>query len=214
MLQTLPPKQQRLLTYLREYITATGTSPSLRQVAQDLGISHTAVSQTIKLLESKGLIRREGRYGRMIYLMHSDRQTAGIHRIKEVPVVGRIAAGLPMYGQQEYDGSIVVDSDFYKGENLFALYVKGDSMIGAGILHGDLVICEPRQFAHNGEIVVALIRNEEATVKRFFLREGQIVLEPENPAYSAMVYKLGEVLIQGKVVGVQRGPEVMERLRP
>ena len=211
---SLTPKQQRLLGYVRECIAKTGVSPSLRQVAQALGVSHTAVSQTMRLLENKGLIKREGRYGRTVHLMNPERQTAGVHRMKEVPVVGRIAAGLPMYGQQEYDGSIVIDSDFYKGENLFALYVKGDSMTGAGILHGDLVICEPRQFAHNGEIVVALIRNEEATVKRFFLREGRIILEPENPGYTALTYHLGEVLIQGKVVGVQRGPEVMERLRP
>lgn len=214
MQRSLTPKQQRLFTYIKDCIAKTGASPSLRQAAQDLGVSHMTVSQTIKILETKGLIKREGRYQRAIRLSSIDHRPVDAHRMKAVPVVGRIAAGLPMYAQEEYAGTVLVDSNFYKGENLFALYVKGDSMTGAGILHGDLVLCEPRQFAHNGEIVVALIRNEEATVKRFFLREGRIVLEPENPAYSACAYRLGEVLVQGKVVGVQRGPEVMERLRP
>jgi len=209
---SLTSKQQRLLTYIQDHIAKTGISPSLRQAAQDLGISHTAVSQTLKLLEKKSLIKREGRYQRMVYLMNPDRQTAGVHRWKEVPVIGRITAGLPMYAQQEWDGSIVIDADFYKGENFFALYVIGDSMINAGILDGDLAICEPRQYANNGEIVVALIHNEEATVKRLFIRPDHIVLQPENPKYAAMRYGFDEVLVQGKVIGIHRGPNVMQRL--
>jgi repressor LexA len=209
---SLTPKQQRLLTYIQDHIAETGISPSLRQAAQVLGISHTAVSQTLKLLENKSLIKREGRYQRAIYLMNPGRQSAGVHRWKEVPVIGKITAGLPMYAQQEWDGSIVIDSDFYKGENLFALYVIGDSMINAGILDGDLAICEPRQYANNGEIIVALVHNEEATVKRFFVRDGHIVLQPENPKYTAMQYGFDEVLVQGKVVGIQRNPDVMQRL--
>jgi len=130
----------------------------------------------------------------------------------EVPVVGSIAAGLPLYAQQEWDGSVVVDAAIYRASNLFALRVKGDSMKDAAILEGDLVICEPRQYAKNGEIIVALINQEEATVKRFFLRKKHIELRPENPAYKPMTYPFNEVLVQGKVIGIQRGPEVVERL--
>lgn len=213
-LPPLTPKQKRLLTYLRERMAQTGVFPSLRQAAQDLGISHTAVAQMLKLLEAKELVRREGRYQRAVHLINPLRQTEGIHRWKEVPVIGRITAGLPMYAQQEWEGGIVVDSDMYKGSHLFALYVKGDSMTNAGILDGDLAICEPRQYAENGEIVAALIRQEEATVKRFFVREGRIVLQPENPAYAPMIYGFDEVLVQGKIIGIQRGPDVMKRLNP
>lgn len=85
-------------------------------------------------------------------------------------------------------------------------------MKGVAILEGDLVICEPRQYAENGEIVVALIHQEDATVKRFFLRQTHIELRPENPAYPPVKYNFDEVLVQGKVVGVQRGPEVVDRL--
>jgi repressor LexA len=209
---SLTPKQKRLLNYLKERITETGIFPSLRQAANDLGISHTAVAQMLKLLEKKELIKREGRYQRTVYLMNADQQPSGIHRWKEVPVIGRITAGLPMYAQQEYNGSIVVDLNVYKGSSLFALSVNGDSMINAGILDGDIAICEPRQYAENGEIIVALIHQEEATVKRFFVRDDHIVLEPENPAYEPMRYNFAEVLVQGKVIGIQRGTEAMQRL--
>ncbi len=209
---SLTSKQQRLLDYFKEQIAHTGASPSLRQTAQDLDISHTAVAQTLKILEKAGLIKREGRYRRRIYLIDAPGQLAGIHRWRNVPVVGRVTAGLPMYAQQEWEGSIVVDSDLYKGENLFALRVQGDSMINAGILDGDLAICEPRQYARDREIVVALIGNDEATVKRFFLRAGSIVLQPENPAFEARSYAFDEILVQGKVIGIHRGPDVMQRL--
>lgn len=208
----LTEKQQRLLGYLRAYIGETGSAPSLRTAARDLGVSHAAVAQTLKILEEKNLARREGRYGRNIHLVGGNRQTDGLHRWREVPVIGRIAAGRPVYAQQEWEESIVVDAGIYKGADLFALFVKGDSMSGAGILHGDLALCEPRQYAENGEIVVALVHSEEATVKRFFAHADHILLRPENPAYAAVRYGFGEVLVQGKVVGIQRGPEGMQRL--
>ncbi len=211
---SLTPKQKRLMAYLQRQVSEKGIFPSLRQAALDLGISHTAVAQMLKLLEKKERIKREGRYQRMVYLMNPVQQTLGVHRWKEVPVIGKITAGLPIYAQQEWTGSIVIDSDVYRGNNLFALYVAGDSMINAGILNGDLAICEPRQYADNGEIVVALIHQEEATIKRFFIQDGRILLQPENPDYPTMQYHFDEVLVQGKVIGIHRGPEVMQRLNP
>lgn len=212
MQPNLTPKQQRLLRYLEREITRTGKAPSLRQAATDMGVSHAAVSQLIKALEEKGTVKREGRYSRTVHLLNRARETAGIMRWIEVPIIGKIAAGLPLYAQQEWDGSVVVDAAMHRGPNLFALRVKGDSMKGAAILEGDLVICEPRQYAENGEIVVALVHQEEATVKRFFRRKSHIELRPENPAYRPMTYAFNEVLIQGKVVGIQRGPEVVAKL--
>jgi len=200
----LTPKQRQFLDYLERIIARTGKAPSLREAAADRGVSHAAVSQLIRALEEKGYLRRDGRYGRAIYLLNRTSRTAAVHRGREVPIIGKVTAGLPMYAQQEWDGTVLIDGDIYRGSNLFALRVKGDSMRGAGILAGDLVVCEPRQYAHNGEIVVALIENEEATVKRFFLHEDYIELRPENKAYPAMHYSFGEVMVQGKVVGVIR----------
>lgn len=207
MQPTLTAKQQRVLDYLRQEITTSGQAPSLRQAAADLGVSHAAIAQILKALEEKGSLKREGRYSRTVHLLNRARETSASQRWREVPVIGRVTAGLPMYAQTEWDGSTVLDAAVFRGQNLFALRVKGESMKNIGILDGDLAICEPRQYAQNGEIVVALINNEEATVKRFFLRKKYIELRPENTDYSPMRYGFDEVLVQGKVIGIQRGPE-------
>ena len=203
-MDTLTPTQQRLLDYLRRKIASDGRVPSLREAASDLAVSHAAVARTLRVLESKGLLKREGRYGRTVYLLNRAREVSALQRGRDMPIVGRIAAGLPMYAQADWNGSITVDAEVFRGQNLFALKVRGDSMKGAGILDGDLVICEPRQYAQNGEIVVALIHGEEATVKRFFRRAGHIELRPENPGHALMRYGFDEVLVQGKVIGLQR----------
>jgi len=115
-----------------------------------------------------------------------------------------------MYAQQEWGGSLVLDASVYPGQNLFALKIQGHSMKNAGILDQDLAICEPRQYARDREIVVALIHHEEATVKRFFLLPDGIELRPENPDFTPQIYGFDEVLIQGKVIGIVRGPQGME----
>lgn len=206
MARDITPRQRRLLTYLDTEIARSGSTPSLRQAAAALGISHAAVSQHIKALENKGYIKRDGHYSRDILLLNPSPEAAAAARGVTVPIVGRIAAGLPLYAQQEWDGSVLVDAAVYRRRHLFALRVKGDSMKDAAILDNDLVICEPRQFAENGEIIVALLHQEEATVKRFFRHAAAIELRPENPRYKPMRYGFDDVLIQGKVVGVQRGP--------
>jgi repressor LexA len=203
----LTPKQERFWAYLQEIAAREGQVPSLRRAAQDLGISHAAVAQHLRLLEQKGYVRRAGRYSRTVHLLNPARQTAGVQRWREVPIIGRITAGLPMYAQTEWDGSLVLDSTVFRGTHLFVLRIKGDSMRDAGIRDGDLAVCQPRQYAHNGEIVVALIGDEEATVKRFFLHADHIELRPANPRYGPLWLNFDEVLVQGKVVGIQRGPE-------
>ena len=204
MRRKLTDKQTHLLAYLQQAIKQEGEAPSLRQAASDLGVSHAAVAQILRALEDKGYVKREGRYSRTIHILNRARETAGHQRWREIPVVGQVTAGLPMYAQEEWDGSVVLDAGLFRGQNLFALRIKGDSMQGAGMLDGDLAICEPRQYAQNGEIVVALIHSEEATVKRFFLHRDSIELRPENPRYKSVRYGFDEVLVQGKVVGLQR----------
>jgi len=208
----LTPKQQQLLDYLEQAITRDGKAPSLRQTAGDLGVSHTAVAQCLTALEGKGHIKRDGRYSRSLYLLNRLQQPSGPQRWREVPIIGRVTAGLPLYAQQTWDGSVVLDTEIFRGQNLFALRIRGDSMRDAGMHDGDLAICEPRQYAQDREIVVALINGEEATVKRFFLHSDHIELRPENSRYKPMSYPFSEVLIQGKVIGIHRGPEVMETI--
>ncbi len=200
----LTEKQEFFLEYLKNRITADGRAPSLREAADDMGVSHTAVAQMLQQLERKGVLEREGHYSRTIRLTGDDRTGAKRGRARELPVIGQITAGLPMYAQQEWDGTVVVDGSRFTGDNLFCLRIQGDSMQEAGILNGDLVICEPRQYAENGEIVAALIHGEEATVKRFFRKTDHIEMQPENKDYQAKRYQFSELLVQGKVVGVLR----------
>ncbi len=202
----LTKKQRTLLRYIIKYKKNHKETPSLRQSAVDLGVSYAAIAQLQKTLENKGVIKRSGKYGRHISILSSfevqDEQQAA--KIKQIPVIGTIAAGLPLYAQHEFDSSVIVDPERFPGENLFALTIKGDSMKNIAILDGDLAICSPRQFAENGEIIVALINNEEATVKRFFKRKNRIELRPENNSFEPIFYNFDEILIQGKVIGVIR----------
>ena len=207
MQSQLTHKQQHVLDYLQREIATSGQAPSLRQAATELGVSHAAIAQILKMLEEKGYIKREGRYSRTVHLLNRARQTSALQRWREIPIIGRVTAGLPMYAQMEWDGTTVLDAAIFRGQNLFALRIEGDSMKDIGMLNGDLAVCEPRQYAQNGEIVVALINAEEATVKRFFRHDDHIELRPENAQYPPMRYSFGDVLIQGKVIGIQRGPE-------
>lgn len=207
MRPVLSDKQRNFLNHLVEYVGRHGRTPSLREAARRLGTSHSSVVHYLKVLEKKGYLRRAGRYSRQIELLDPSGEVVASQRGRRVPIIGRIAAGTPIYAQQEWDGGLVVDREVFKGEHLFALRVKGDSMIEAGILDGDLVICRPRQFARNGEIVVALLGGEEATVKYFFLHPDCVELRPANRHYSPRRYSFDDVLIQGKVIGLQRGPE-------
>lgn len=204
----LTERQQRLYDYLARRIEEEGRAPSLRETAADIGISHTAVAQLIGQLEKKGVLAREGHYSRRIRLRPRQERPDDLRyhsRGRELPIIGNVTAGLPMYAQQEWDGTVMVDEQLFAGDNLFCLRIKGDSMRNAGILDGDLVICEPRQYAENGEIVAVLVHNDEATVKRFFLHPDHIELRPENERYPVMRYPFSELLVQGKVVGVIRG---------
>ncbi len=201
----LTETQKRFFDYLAERIAQEGRAPSLRQAAADMQVSHTAVAQLISQLEKKGRLKREGHYSRSLRLAPEPGRTQQAGGGRELPVIGQVTAGLPMYAQQEWAGSVVVDARLFAGDNLFCLRIKGESMRNAGILDGDLVICEPRQYAESGEIVAVLLHGEEATVKRFFLHPDHIELRPENEDYPVMCYPFNELLVQGKVVGVIRG---------
>lgn len=208
----LTPTQNRVLAYLERTRDRSGQGPGLRAAALELGVTHAAVARTIRLLERKGYVRREGRYSRTLHLLNRSGEPAGGQRWREVPIIGRITAGLPMYAQQEWDGSLVLDAAVFRGRDLFALRVRGDSMQEAGIRHGDLAVCEPRQYARNGEIVAALLNGEEATVKRFFLHADHIELRPANARFVPLRYDFAQVLVQGRVIGIQRGPDGMQRV--
>lgn len=166
-------KADLILTFVNQFIQENGFAPSVREIGTAVGLRSTAsVSYHLHQLQEKGLLVSPGKKG-------CKRAIVTTQRPGHIPIVGVVTAGLPILAVENLEGSIAWEGD----PACFALRVKGDSMINAGILDGDLVIVRPQQNADNGQIVVARIE-DEATVKRLSRRNGQIWLLPENDAYS------------------------------
>ena len=200
----LTPKQKNFLAYIYRYMEAWGRAPSFDEICSEFGFrSYNTVTTYLKLLERKGYIRlpRQKNRKRAIEVI-SPVET----RRFEFPLLGRVAAGRPIEAIE--DRRVVEIPPSMAGDaECFVLQVTGTSMEEDGILDGDLVVVRRQAVAQNGDIVVALINNEEATVKRFFLRKEYIELRTENTDFTPMRYGFDEILVQGKVIGIQRGPE-------
>jgi len=200
----LTERQQQVYAFLTEYLAANGYPPTLQEIAQHLHISgNLGVLRHLKALERAGLITRNPGSSRSITLVARMESDAVI-----LPLVGTVRAGLPQLAMEEISAHIAVDRSLVKGKDAFLLRVKGDSMIEAHIVEGDLAVVHPQSTAENGEIVVALI-DGEATLKRFF-REGQSIrLQPENTSMTAIIITADtqDVTIVGKVTGLCRTVE-------
>jgi len=192
----LTEKQRQILEFIVERVSEQGLPPTLREIAEKFGLQSVRSAQThLDALAKKGFIRRLAGKSRGIELVRERVPRQGI------PIVGHIAAGRPIPASEDIQGSLDLNVLFGKDERPFALRVQGDSMIGAGIFAGDLVIVQPRSYAEPGEIVVAL-KDDEATVKYFAMIEGKPTLVPANSSYAPA--PLGEGQIVGRVVGVLR----------
>ena len=193
----LTPSQHKTLTFIRQFIAQHRHAPSLSEVAEGIGIRSKGVAHRYvqALAEAGALILHPGQH-RGIELVEAIEDTLSI------PLLGRIAAGQPIEaipGQEQLDLSTLY------GPNRYALQVTGDSMVDAGILDGDTVIIEQRDIANDGEIVVALIDGEDATLKRLkYRQDGNLALIAENPTIPPMIYAAERVAIQGIVVGQLR----------
>ncbi len=183
--------------YVKKFQNENGYPPSVREIARDLKIKSTAtVHYYLKKLEESGIITKDAGRNRAISL------TEEALPFVSVPLVGTVTAGTPILAVENLDGYYPLPAEFTgAGENSFMLRVRGDSMIEAGIFDGDKIICRKQESADNGDIVVALI-DDSATVKRFFKRDGKIILHPENSALSDIV--LNDVAVLGKVTGLIR----------
>ena len=198
----LTKRQRQIADFIGGFISRRGYAPSIAEIGKRFGLSSVAtVHAHLRNLERKGAISRRPRRSRSIELLPAERIRLDA---VELPLLGLIAAGEPIEALAVPE-TMAVPKEFAGGENAFALRVRGDSMIEEGIRDGDYVVVERRAVARNGETVVALIRGEEATVKRFFLHPDHIELRPENEDFPVMQYPFNELLVQGKVVGVVRG---------
>jgi repressor LexA len=200
MLPALTDRQKAIYDFLLRIIREKGFAPSIHEIGKQFKIASTnGVSDHLKALEKKGYIRRVGK--RAIEVVNQLSRSA-IAATREVPLVGRVPAGKPFLSEENIEGTITIPDDIGSGER-FALQVKGDSMIGAGIMDGDRVIVKQQSTAENGEIVCALIEGE-ATLKRFFKKDGVVTLKAENEKYPPIVVSKGEFRIVGRIVGLLR----------
>jgi repressor LexA len=212
MKNKLTDRQEEILTFIKQFTMENGYPPTLREIGKNFQISSTfGVKRHLEALVKKGFINIESNASRGISMIrkNSDDFVEGNwsdeSAFVKIPVLGRVAAGLPINAVENHEGSLVVDPSFLKkSENAFALRVKGDSMINAGINDKDLVIVSPNEQAKNGDIIVALI-NDEATVKKFEIINNKIRLIAENNAYQPIEVKSqDDFKVVGKVKGVVR----------
>lgn len=201
---TLYKRQKQVFRFIKDYIEKYGYSPTLGEIAEAMGVSSLAtVHEHLTTLARKGVIKKYEGAVRGIEIL--DYNVATTLRTIEVPLLGYIAAGQPIMAYSDPDATVAVTSTLVNpNKKSFVLQVKGDSMIENGILDGDFVIIEEQNFAYDGDIVVALLDNGLATLKRYFREPERIRLEPANATMDPIYAKPGEVQIQGKCVGVIR----------
>jgi repressor LexA len=212
MKNKLTDRQEEILIFIQQFTAENGYPPTLREIGKNFQISSTfGVKRHLEALVKKGHINIESNASRGISMIRKvqDELTESSFNNESVfikiPVLGRVAAGLPITAIENMEGSLVVDPMFLKkAEDAFALRIRGDSMINAGINDGDLVIVSPNEQSKNGDIIVAML-NDEATVKRFELKDKKIKLIAENNAYLPIEIKSeDDFKIVGKVKGVVR----------
>ena len=184
-------KAEQILNYVNQFVQENGYAPSVREIGAAVGLRSTAsVSYHLQQLQDKGMLQNPGAKGKK-------RAVVTAVRPGQIPVVGVVTAGLPILAVENQEGTMAWDGD----PNCFALRVRGESMMGAGILSGDKVIVRPQQTANDGQIVVARI-GDEATVKRLSLKNGEVWLLPENPDFDPIDGSEAEII--GIVKGVFR----------
>ena len=209
-MKEMTSRQREVLTFIRGFTERNSAPPTVREIGERFGFTARAAFDHLRALERKGMLQRrvtDKRVSRTLVL--TQRSGAGRRsNVREVPVLGRIAAGSPIYAEQNVEGTIPLSAEWVdrKGADVFALRVRGESMIDAHIMDGDLVLVRAQTGAQPGDIVAALV-DDEATVKRFARDGERVVLKPEHPTMKPIVVEPGraDFRILGKVMGLIRG---------
>ncbi|MBR3833587.1 MAG: transcriptional repressor LexA [Lachnospiraceae bacterium] len=199
---SLSAKQQEILEYLKDCILKKGYPPAVREICQAVKLKSTSsVHAHLETLEEKGFIRKDPTKPRAIEIL-DDTFNLSRRELVNVPIVGAVSCGAPILANENIEGYFPVPPEYLHNKETFMLKVKGDSMINAGIFHGDLVLVEKANTAKNSDIVVALIE-DSATVKTFYKENGHIRLQPENDSMEPIIVE-GDMSILGKVIGLFR----------
>lgn len=197
-------RQQSILEFIKNEVRDKGYPPSVREIGEAVGLaSSSTVHGHLDRLEKKGLIRRDPTKPRAIEILDQDGVDGIIlPAVAQVPIVGKVTAGMPITATENIEDYFPLSAHFVGDDEVFILNVVGDSMIEAGIHNGDYVIVRQQQTANNGDIVVAMTEDDEATVKTFYKEKDHIRLQPENSTMEPI--RLNNVTILGKVVGLFR----------
>jgi len=190
-------RQRRILEVIHEFTAERGYPPSVREIGERVGLSSSStIHSHLKSLERQGLISRDPTKPRALRSEVAVENRSSGPETVTLPIVGKVAAGVPITAQENLEGEFVLPSSFARASDGFLLRVQGDSMVDAAILDGDLIVVRPQKVANNGEIVVAML-DGEATVKRFYKETGRVRLQPENqtmePIYATDVQIVGRV---------------------
>jgi repressor LexA len=211
MTEPVEGRQRQILEFLRTHARQHSYPPTVREIGHAVGLSSSSTVQNhLNALETKGLIRRDPTKSRTVEVVGAETVLTlpVASNVLRLPLIGRVAAGTPVLAEENVEDHITVGPEIAGGDDAYALTVHGDSMIGAGINDGDIVLVRPRRDAPaNGTIVVARIENEttgegEVTVKRFFRENGRVRLQPENPSLEPMFPR--DIAIEGVVTAVIR----------
>jgi len=201
MAASLTAKQQMILNFLKTEIKQNGYPPTVREICDAVGLSSTStVHAHLETLERKGYIRRTATKNRSTEILEEDFY-GNTRELVNVPIVGRVAAGMPILAEENIEDTFPIPIDYVKNDTCYMLHVKGDSMIDEGIFDGDLVLVKQQQDADNGDIVIALI-DDAATVKTFSRDGENIRLDPANKAFKPIITQNCNIL--GKVIGLYR----------
>jgi len=196
----LSQRQSLILDFIRQNVEKRGYPPTVREIGAAVGLSSTCtVHKHLNSLEQKGYIRRNPLISRSVML--AEDPLARKAEVVELPLVGRVAAGVPLLASENVEDTVSLPLTITRGHDAFVLRVVGESMTGDGLLDGDYVVVARQQTAVNGDMIVALI-GEEATVKRFYLDSGMVRLQPSNPLFQPIV--LRDVAILGRVIASYR----------
>lgn len=205
----LTARQREVLEFIRGFMTSMGYPPTVREIGAHFGFVPRSIFDHLKALERKGYLKRTAAKSRSLQIVDAPagpgHPSTPVRLHRDIPVLGRVAAGQPLLAEQNVDGALPVPTEWVSGDDAFLLKVQGDSMIEAHILPGDHALVRRQATAENGDIVVAML-NDEATVKRIYVKPEEIVLQPAHPTMTPIHVKKDEKSFQilGKVVGILR----------
>jgi repressor LexA len=198
----LTERQSEVLAFIQDFVAAHKYPPTIREISTHFSISVKGAYDHVRALKRKGSIRYSNNHSRTIEVAREDEDRKGM--LVKVPILGRVAAGKPLFAEENFDGHVSVPESYLKAAKYFALLVQGDSMVDAGVINGDVAVIRQQQTASNGDIVVAMI-DEAVTLKRYFREANRVRLKSENSAYPPIYTTSARVL--GKLACIIRSYE-------